>query len=251
MGAQGIVEGGVNAAAQEEAMGAAGVLVLPDDLAGVVDAEGLGAGGGQRIVDGGVGAAAQEKAVDADAAAGDVKADDLAVIVDAKRSGAVGGRRIVEGGISAVGGVVEEAVVAVGASNVKADDLSRVVDAQGLGEVLGGQGIGNRGVSASTQEEAVDAGIVVGVLPDDLTRAVDAVRKGAVGGQGIVQGREGIDRHGRGLLVSLAKGKSSGCRHACCGVVSNVCCDVSAPRVTGFEVSPALPPPKPAIACTS
>jgi len=64
--------------------------------------------------------------VDADAAAGDVKADDLAVIVDAKRSGAVGGRRIVEGGISAVGGGVEEAVVAVGASNVKADDLSRV-----------------------------------------------------------------------------------------------------------------------------
>jgi|SRR5437660_3222635 hypothetical protein len=41
-------------------------------------------------------------------------------------------------------------------------------------------------------------------------------------------------------------------RHACCGVVSNVCCDVSAPRGTVFKPSAApLPPPKPAIVCTS
>src|SRR6266478_3498232 len=41
-------------------------------------------------------------------------------------------------------------------------------------------------------------------------------------------------------------------RHACCGVVSNVCCDVSAPKGTVFRLSAApLPPPKPAIACTS
>src|SRR5262249_26281667 len=40
--------------------------------------------------------------------------------------------------------------------------------------------------------------------------------------------------------------------HACCGVVSNGCCDVSAPRGAVFKLSPApLPPPKPAIACTS
>src|SRR6516165_6377582 len=41
------------------------------------------------------------------------------------------------------------------------------------------------------------------------------------------------------------------CRaHACCGIVSNVCCDVSASRGAVFEVS-AAPPPKPAISCTS
>src|SRR5262249_27603833 len=34
--------------------------------------------------------------------------------------------------------------------------------------------------------------------------------------------------------------------HACCGVVSNGCCDVSAPRATVFKLSAApLPPPKP------
>ena len=39
--------------------------------------------------------------------------------------------------------------------------------------------------------------------------------------------------------------------HAC-GVVSNCCCDVSAPRGTVFNPSAApLPPPKPAMACTS
>jgi len=38
----------------------------------------------------------------------------------------------------------------------------------------------------------------------------------------------------------------------CCGVVSNCCCDGSAPRGPAFKLSPApLPPPKPAIACTS
>ena len=51
----------------------------------------------------------------------------------------------------------------------------------------------------------IDAGIVVGVLPDDLTRAVDAVRKGAVGGQGIVQGGEGINWHGPASSDRLAR----------------------------------------------
>jgi len=45
---------------------------------------------------------------------------------------------------------------------------------------------------------------------------------------------------------------SSGRSHTCCGVVSNGCCDVSALRGAVFKLSPApLPPPKPAIACTS
>ena len=46
-------------------MAAAGVEVLPDDLACGVDAECLGAVGGQGIVEGGVGATAEEEAVDA------------------------------------------------------------------------------------------------------------------------------------------------------------------------------------------
>lgn len=41
-------------------------------------------------------------------------------------------------------------------------------------------------------------------------------------------------------------------RYACCGVVRNDCWDVSAPRPVVFKLSAALlPPPKPAIPCTS
>jgi hypothetical protein len=39
----GIVDGGENAPAIEEGVGARGGRVRPDDLAGIVDAEGLGA----------------------------------------------------------------------------------------------------------------------------------------------------------------------------------------------------------------
>jgi hypothetical protein len=39
--------------------------------------------------------------------------------------------------------------------------------------------------------------------------------------------------------------------HACCGVVRNDCCDVSAPRGAVFNRALALSAPKPAIACTS
>src|SRR5262249_60791788 len=38
--------------------------------------------------------------------------------------------------------------------------------------------------------------------------------------------------------------------HACCGVVSNGCCDASSPSGSASEAS-APSPPKPAIACTS
>jgi hypothetical protein len=49
-----------------------------------------------------------------------------------------------------------------------------------------------------------------------------------------------------GTLVSLAIAS-----HAC-GVVRNVCCDVSAPATAGLRLSAApLPPARPAIACTS
>jgi hypothetical protein len=50
-----IIEGGVNPAAIEEAVAAAGVPVRPDDLAHIVDARSNGARGSQWIVEGGVG----------------------------------------------------------------------------------------------------------------------------------------------------------------------------------------------------
>jgi hypothetical protein len=56
-----------------------------------------------------------------------------------------------------------------------------------------------------------------------------------------------------GLFASDGSSFNSDRRsHGCCGVVSNGCCDVSAPRGTAFKPS-AVPllPPKPAIACTS
>ena len=96
VGAQRIVERGVSAAAQEEAVGAAGVRVRSDDLARVVDAVGNGAGGGQRI-ERGVSAAAEKEAVGA--ADVRVRSDDLARGVDAICNGAVGGQGIVEGGV--------------------------------------------------------------------------------------------------------------------------------------------------------
>ena len=48
----GIVDGGEEAPAIEEGVGAGGVVVLPDDLARIVDAEGQGTRGGQGIVKG-------------------------------------------------------------------------------------------------------------------------------------------------------------------------------------------------------
>src|SRR5262245_7059575 len=96
----GIVDGGENAPAIEEGVGAARVRVLPDDLTGIVDTKCLGsAGKGQRIVDGGVIAAAQEEAVGAAGVA--VPADDLAQVVDAKCLRAKRGRGIIEGGVIA------------------------------------------------------------------------------------------------------------------------------------------------------
>ncbi len=66
--AQGIVDGGVNAAAQKEAVVAVAVGVHTDDLARVVDAESLGdVFGGQGIGKRGVSAAAEEEAVTAGA----------------------------------------------------------------------------------------------------------------------------------------------------------------------------------------
>ena len=106
---RGIVEGGVGAAAEQEAVHVADAVgVAPGDLAGVVDAE---CSGGPRkghgIVEGGVAAAAEEEAVKAAAVL--VRPHDLAHIVDAHCTRADGARgRVIEGGVAAA--VEEEAV---------------------------------------------------------------------------------------------------------------------------------------------
>ena len=144
----------------------------------------------------------------------------------------------------------------------KSDDLACIVDAESLSAL--GQGSIQRGEAAAAEDETVkDA--VGPESSDDLARAVDAKWVGVLGGQGIVDRGEDIDWHVVALLIAdgchqhyqLAIARPTVGRspllatpHACCGVVSNGCCDVSSPRKTLFESS-AASPPKPAIACTS
>src|SRR4029077_310535 len=91
---QGIIEGGVGAAAVKKAVVAeAGILVSPDDLARVVDAESLGDVGRRGVVESGVSTAAVEEAVSAIA---DVLPDDLACAVDPK---CLGISAVVYGGV--------------------------------------------------------------------------------------------------------------------------------------------------------
>src|SRR4029077_15902595 len=93
---QGIIEGGVGAAAVKKAVVAeAGILVSPDDLGRVVDAESLGDVGRRGVVESGVSTAAVEEAVSAIA---DVLPDDLACAVAPKSLGISAGR-VVYGGV--------------------------------------------------------------------------------------------------------------------------------------------------------
>src|SRR5262249_3481170 len=116
----------------------AGVLVIPDNLAHVVDARRNSArkASGQGGVEGGVSAAAVKEA------RGDVSPDDLAHIVNPECNGAAG-QRTVEGGVRAA--AVKEAVEEDAGVTVVADDLARGVDALCNGAVCG-QGIVEGGV---------------------------------------------------------------------------------------------------------
>jgi hypothetical protein len=201
--AQGIIDGGVSAAAEQKAvLIAVDVLVEPDDLAGVVDVECLGVAGlrvGQRIVEGGENAAAQEEAV----VAGGVQVlpDDLALVVQAGCIGTSGGQGIVDDRVIAF---AQKKAVRVGAGTVpvRPDDLAHIVDALRTG-ARGPQRI-DGGVSASTQEKAMNDG---GRLKKahDAARVVDARYIGEViGGQGVVQGGEGLDWHDPASCDGLA-----------------------------------------------
>src|SRR5437764_6731032 len=74
---------------------AAGISIIPDDIARVVDAAKLGAKGPRGNIQRGEDFAAQQKAVLARGVA--VGSDNLALVVDAACNGATGGRGIVEG----------------------------------------------------------------------------------------------------------------------------------------------------------
>jgi hypothetical protein len=72
------------------------------------------------------------------------------------------------------------------------------------------------------------------------------------GGRSASNVANGTSRTSGDVRLESAKWGKADIDHACCDVVSNGCCDVSALRGPAFRLSPApLPPPKPAIACTS
>src|SRR5262249_51835700 len=128
---QGIVDSGVSAAAVKEAVvdDAAVVPVIPDDLAQIVNAVGLGEAAAPGIIEGGVSTTAGEVAVVV-APAVDVIADRLAGIVDARGIGAIGSQRIA--GYCGVGATAEEEA---GSSLPRSpDDLAQIVDAVGKGD---------------------------------------------------------------------------------------------------------------------
>ena len=92
-------------------MRAGGVVVRPDDLAHIVDAEGTGAARGQGIVEGGVDAVAEEEAVLLKSAVFEKEPHDLARVVDAGCNRAQGARQgIVDGDVETVAVEVKEAV---------------------------------------------------------------------------------------------------------------------------------------------
>jgi len=89
---------------EKEAVEAGVICVIPDDLAQIVNAVGLGEAGGRGIVEGGVNAAAKVEAVVV------VRAHDLVRVVDAVRNGVSGGKGIEERGVSAEFWVEDEAL---------------------------------------------------------------------------------------------------------------------------------------------
>src|SRR5437867_3162076 len=97
MGDGGVSAPGVEKAAVREA-GAAGVNVIPDSLASIVDAPCTSADP-RRNIEGGVNTPAQEEAVFMAAGVG-VFSDDLAIVVNAGCLGAEGARDV-EGGVNA------------------------------------------------------------------------------------------------------------------------------------------------------
>jgi hypothetical protein len=94
-GGRGIVEGGVSAAAEKEAVEGAGAPVIPDDLARGVDALRNGTGRGQGIIEGSIRATAFEEAMMATAVV--EIPDDLVHIIDAECLGGADAGRIIEG----------------------------------------------------------------------------------------------------------------------------------------------------------
>src|SRR5262245_36436120 len=90
----------------------------------------------------------------------------------------------------------------------RTNDLSAVVDPRQLGSVASacaGIGIIDGGVAAVAVKEAVFDEVAVDVLADDLARVDDVGCKGAVDGQGIVEGAEtGVGVVAEAVVVAVA-----------------------------------------------
>jgi len=168
VGAQGIVEGGVSAAAIEEAVEVvSGIPIIADDLARIVDAKSTGVGA-RGIVEGCVGSVDIEEAVSLVAAI-EIIPDDLAHPIDAGCSGGDGGGQgIVKGGVGAPG--VKEAMGAT-VVVVVPDDLARGVDAGCAGDA-DGQRIVDGGVGVDRH----DTGSVVIVSRQIRDRRLSMLR---------------------------------------------------------------------------
>src|SRR5262249_27574717 len=144
---QRIVDPGVGAAAQEEAVDAGGGEVIPDDLTRGIDAVCDGRTAARRSMEGGgrgeeAAIRVVQEAVPPPAGV-EVIPDDLARIVDAVGFGFIGGRGIVDSGVGAT--AFEEAVDA-GAGPVLPDDLIRIIDAECEGRTAVGRRIVEVGV---------------------------------------------------------------------------------------------------------
>jgi hypothetical protein len=198
-----------------------GVVIedIADDLAGIVDASGPGAGGAERIVERRVGAVVMNKAVDR-AVVVDKLADDLARVVDARDNGpligGMAGERIVERRVDAV--QKEKAVIDVVAVDVSTYDPPVVGDAGRI--AVRAQRVVNIGPGARAVLEAMEDPEKVSVIADDLPRAVDPSRLGDHGshGVGIVQGvaAAALQEPVRAVAVykvanDLSRGVDAGC----------------------------------------
>ena len=134
-------------------MGAAGVVIMPDDLARGVDALCLRALGGLRIVDVGKDAPAEKEAM---VGAPRVRPDDLARVVNAECLGIdERGRGIIDRRERAA---AQEEAVDVQSVPKLPDDLAQVVDVERKGAVDGCRGVIYRG-------EDIDRHVVV-LLPE-------------------------------------------------------------------------------------
>jgi hypothetical protein len=177
---------GENAVAVDEGMEAAAVVVLADDLAGIIDAieeRALRQRVRRRIVDRRVVAAVAgiiEKTVVAEGGA--IVSNDQAGAIDALgprvAAPCAGGIRIGQGRVRRTAGrIVNKAVTTAASIEISSDDQARAIDTlrQGAAKSGGSQGIVEGVVNATAVDETMRVAHCIGVITDDLAGIVDAL----------------------------------------------------------------------------